>query len=163
MISSPNLTLWEKDGLINCNISYCEKKYTQIFSIFELILTIWFTAEFFIRFICCPNKLQFIKSFMNILDFVCVITYLTSNSISFHDSFRSLFTLRFIRIFFIFKLSKHLESLKILIYTVRESRKELLILLIYLSIGVLFFSCVMHFCEKDFGNHKFDSMFDSFW
>lgn len=149
--------------LKKCHFSFCEKKFTLVFTILESIFTFWFTLEFLIRFICCPSKSKFIKSIMNLLDLVCIITYLISNSISLLESFRPLLVLRLIRIFFIFKLSKHLESLKILIYTVKECHKELLTLFIYLGIAVLFFSCVMHFCEKDTGNEKFNSIFDSLW
>ena len=40
--------------------------YKDSFFIIESICVIWFTIEFFIRSISCPNKLAFIKNIMNI-------------------------------------------------------------------------------------------------
>lgn len=138
------------------------KSYKTIFSYFDVSFTVWFALEITIRFICCPDKLRFIKSIFNILDLICIIAYLILIFATYDDTFKPIIALRLIRMFFVFKLSKYLESLKILVYTVKESIRELMALLIYLGIGILFFSSLLHFCEKDY-NREFESIPSSFW
>lgn len=70
---------------------------------------------------------------------------------------------RLVRLFRIIKLSKHLTGLKILYHTLRSSWKELLLLVIFVSIQVLFFSTIIYYTEKGVYQNKFHSIPEGFW
>lgn len=47
--------------------------------------------------------------------------------------------------------------------TIRNSLKELGILFVYLSIGVMFFSSIVYYCEKETQPEMFNSIPAAFW
>ena len=62
----------------------------------------------------------------------------------------------------LFKISRHSDSLKSFGQTLMNSYKELMSLFVYLTIGVIFFSIIVFYCEKD-KNPLFVSGPASFW
>lgn len=57
--------------------------------------------------------------------------------------------LRVVRVLRIFKLMKHYSAFKILVYTIKVSTKELLLMIVFLMSGVLMFASLIHYIEKD--------------
>jgi len=45
------------------------------FAIMEGIINIWFTTEFFVRLVSCPDKLKFVKQIMNWVDLLAILPY----------------------------------------------------------------------------------------
>jgi len=70
--------------------------------------------------------------------------------------------LSIMRIMLLFKVSRYSESLHSFAKTITSSFRELMTLLVYLSIGVIFFSSVVFYCEKD-DNPEFSSIPATFW
>ncbi|XP_064354204.1 potassium voltage-gated channel subfamily C member 4 isoform X3 [Dromaius novaehollandiae] len=46
-----------------------------ILTYIEGVCVLWFTLEFLVRIICCPDKLLFIKNLLNIIDFVAILPF----------------------------------------------------------------------------------------
>lgn len=129
----------------------------------EIICITWFLIEFIIRFISCPSKLKFIKSFLNWIDFASIIPYfvwLLLSDISLVPTAKNI--LRMLKILLVFKVTRFSSSLKIFGQLIVTSSKELGILFIYLTIGIVFFSTILFYCEKDI-NGRFSSIPAAFW
>jgi voltage-gated potassium channel Kch len=128
-------------------------------NILDIICTAFFTAELIIRFIFAPNKLGFVRSPMNIIDLLALVPLymqLILNSDAFKFCymnerliFEIMFILRIIRMFRIFHLVKHYQALQILVYALKASIQELLMLLIFLLIGMLVFATMIYYAERE--------------
>ncbi|XP_022921101.1 potassium voltage-gated channel protein Shaker isoform X1 [Onthophagus taurus] len=159
---------------------------TDPFFLIETICIIWFTFELSVRFLACPNKLNFFRDVMNIIDIIAIIPYfitlatvvaeeedtlnLPRAPVSPQDkstnqamSLAILRVIRLVRVFRIFKLSRHSKGLQILGRTLKASMRELGLLIFFLFIGVVLFSSAVYFAEAGSENSFFKSIPDAFW
>ncbi len=151
--------------------------FRQPFFIIETICIIWFTFEFFARFVSSPSKFQFLKNIMNVIDLVAILPYFiqvgtmvaqsTTDRNSQAMSLAILRVIRLVRVFRIFKLSRHSKGLQILGRTLKASMRELGLLIFFLCIGVVLYSSAVYFADADStdenGNPIFKSIPDAFW
>ncbi|XP_039604471.1 potassium voltage-gated channel subfamily C member 4 isoform X1 [Polypterus senegalus] len=120
----------------------------------EGICVVWFTFEFLIRIICCPDKLLFIKNLLNIIDFVAILPFYLEVGLSglsskaARDVLGFLRVVRFVRILRIFKLTRHFVGLRVLGHTLRASINEFCLLIIFLALGVLIFATMIYYAER---------------
>jgi len=141
-----------------------ESPQYKIISIIEVTCTIWFTVEFFLRALTCPDRLKFARDVMNWIDLCAILPFFISAGLS--ESVKSIVVLRImrlIRVIRILKLSRHSIGLQILGHTLKASCRELCLLVFFLSIGVIIFSSLIYYAEKDVDNTKFTSIPTSFW
>ncbi|VDN08188.1 unnamed protein product, partial [Thelazia callipaeda] len=135
----------------------------------ELFCIIWFTAELLLRFISCPNKFNFLRSVLNIIDFVAIapffanLIWMDASKSTSSMSFAVLRVLRLVRVFRIFKLSRHSVGLQILGKTFRASIQEFCLLIFFMVIALVLFSSGVYFAEQSEPNTKFTSIPASFW
>ncbi|CAH8491145.1 unnamed protein product [Dicrocoelium dendriticum] len=163
-ITSPNITARSRmDGQHTLDPSL---------EILELVCTIWFTLEYVVRFCVAPNKCEFAKSFMNLIDVVAILPFYFSKIFEFWldstvDSLVSVRKVvqmfRILRILRVFKLARHSQGLQALGYTVAQSYKELGLLMMFVVLVVLLFSSLAYFAEKDENPDMFSSIPATFW
>uniref|UniRef100_UPI00358FF2DD potassium voltage-gated channel subfamily A member 2-like n=1 Tax=Myxine glutinosa TaxID=7769 RepID=UPI00358FF2DD len=141
----------------------------DVFFIIETTCIIWFCFELSTRFMVSPDKLYFFKSVMNIVDLVAILPYFISLSTSdVHSkegedhtmSLTAFRVSRLLRVFRIFKLSRHSTGLQILGKTLHASLREIGVLILFLCIGIVIFSSAVFFLE---GSEEFSSIPGSFW
>lgn len=105
--------------------------------------------ESILVFISCPEKWKFIKSPLNLLDFVCIIPFFIAmpfeGDIHTNDFF---LIVNIIRLFLLLKLFKYFTSLKLLMLTIKQSIKELLALTLFILISLVIFSSLLFYFEK---------------
>ncbi|XP_041648812.1 potassium voltage-gated channel subfamily S member 2-like [Cheilinus undulatus] len=117
----------------------------------------WFTLELAVRFVVAPDLLHFFEHPLNLIDLVSILPfYLTllinlvaESSPALANLGRVAQVLRLMRIFRILKLARHSTGLRSLGETLRNSCKEVGLLLLYLAVGVSFFSVVAYTVEKE--------------
>lgn len=124
----------------------------------DTVCTLFFTIELITRFIFAPEKLPFVRSAMNIIDLLALVPLymqLILNTESFKFCLVNerlmieiMFILRIIRMFRIFHLVKHYQALQILVYALKASVQELLMLGIFLLIGMLVFATMIYYAER---------------
>ncbi|XP_026182410.1 voltage-gated potassium channel KCNC2 isoform X1 [Mastacembelus armatus] len=120
----------------------------------EGVCVFWFTIEFLVRVTFCPVKLEFVKSVLNIIDFVAILPFYLEVGLSglsskaAKDVLGFLRVVRFVRILRIFKLTRHFVGLRVLGHTLRASTNEFLLLIIFLALGVLIFATMIYYAER---------------
>nr|XP_015198275.1 PREDICTED: potassium voltage-gated channel subfamily C member 4 isoform X1 [Lepisosteus oculatus] len=125
-----------------------------VLTMVEGVCVVWFTFEFLVRVICCPDKLLFIKNLLNIIDFVAILPFYLEVGLSglsskaARDVLGFLRVVRFVRILRIFKLTRHFVGLRVLGHTLRASINEFCLLIIFLALGVLIFATMIYYAER---------------
>ncbi|XP_076453389.1 potassium voltage-gated channel protein egl-36-like [Babylonia areolata] len=136
--------------------------------IMDLCCLIFFTLEYVTRFVCSPSKLNFFRSFQNVIDFVAISPDYVELIFLIFDPMRRegmavmdlMFILRMLRLCRIFRLIRHVPGLWILLYTLKASFNELMLMFVFLLIGMVVFATLMHFAE---GQNGFPNIPVGFW
>ncbi|XP_031554873.1 potassium voltage-gated channel subfamily A member 2-like [Actinia tenebrosa] len=131
----------------------------------EVIFNSWFTLEFLIRLFASPDKCQFLTGLLNIVDLVAVLPFYISIALdsSKSNSVTVLRVLRIIRVFRMFKLSRYSRSLQVIGYCVRESIRELGLLVLCLFLSVVVTSSLLYYAEVGHKGTSFTSVPETFW
>ena len=160
------------------SVSYIDEHGNQIdnpnLQLIEAICITWFTLEYILRFATSPDKWAFVKGGMNVIDVLAILPYFLTlflidgtksaeENKEFDDVRRLVQVFRIMRILRIFKLARHSTGLQSLVYTLKVSYKELGLLMLFLAMGVLIFSSLLYFCEKDEPGTDFGSIPETFW
>ncbi|TNN14789.1 Potassium voltage-gated channel protein [Schistosoma japonicum] len=168
--SSPNEN---NKGNITHNQSSNELIDNPYLDIIETICISWFTLEYVLRLWCSPNKWKFLKRILNIIDLIAILPFYIHvllievvtrhHNESLHSLRKIVQVFRILRILRIFKLARHSTGLQALGYTFKRSYKELGLLMLLIALGVILFSSLVYFAEKDENSEMFRSIPAAFW
>ena len=139
------------------------ERWAYFFRMLEYICGVFFTLEFLLRIIFCPDKREFAKSWSTWIDFLAITPFYLKFVVTNHDNaINALLVIRLLRLFRFFRL---IYGLQVLSHTLKASSYELALLLTMLLIPVILFSSIVFFVEDHFDhkNTKFRSIPHSFW
>ncbi|CAF1081343.1 unnamed protein product [Adineta steineri] len=133
------------------------------FDIIEWICNCWFIFEIIIRFIVSPNKKEFCKLTLNIIDFLATFWFtftwiLTKLNVNDNEALDLLSTIRIMRLF---KLFNHHPGLKVIITSMKFSSSVLWLLIFFVLIAVAVFASLIYYAERMTTKHPDENMFKS--
>jgi len=122
---------------------------TLAFFYIECVCNAWFTFELAVRFAVSPHVLPFLRTPVNVIDFVATVSFYLDLLLTRFDrenDFLEFFSI--IRIMRLFKLTRHSPGLKILIHTFKASAHELTLLVFFLVLGIVIFASLVYYAER---------------
>ncbi|XP_059617470.1 potassium voltage-gated channel protein Shaw-like [Phlebotomus argentipes] len=147
-----NITVRTANGSSSWVLDKAQTNAHLAFFYIECVCNAWFTLEILVRFISSPNKCNFIKSSVNIIDYIATLSFYIDLVLQkFASHLENADILEFfsiIRIMRLFKLTRHSSGLKILIQTFRASAKELTLLVFFLVLGIVIFASLVYYAER---------------
>lgn len=129
----------------------------------ESICVAWFTLEFFLRLVSCPNKLKFMLDVLNLIDLATIVPYYLDRVLDDFKANKGVDWLRLLRVSRLFKLARHLDELKVLVKTVRSTWRELCMILFFILITTAIFSGWTFYVEYESQKDSFSSIPASAW
>ncbi len=141
--------------------------YYKIFINIEITCMVIFTLQFILNFIICPVKKKFFLNIFNVIDILTLIPFYINIIISIVKNTNSVenYLFQIIRTVLLFKITTLSSSLMSIGITIRNSCKELLLLLMYLLLAILIFSSLVYYAELKYSelNTEFESIPYTFW
>ena len=139
----------------------------------DQICLLFFAVELSLRLFSCPSIKVFCKDILNLLDTVIVVALMTAfileqtKSVSssrvvfwFYVVCKSVVILRIVRLF---RVTRDVGGLRVLILSVKMVIKELLLLGAFVLITVVFFSSVVYYAEYDDPQSAFRNIPITIW
>uniref|UniRef100_A0A0N5A9Z2 BTB domain-containing protein n=1 Tax=Syphacia muris TaxID=451379 RepID=A0A0N5A9Z2_9BILA len=145
-----------------------------LFTYTESLCICWFTMEYIVRFVVAPNRLSFFCAVMNIVDLLAIVPFFLEIALSFFGidveslsdikgALLVVRVLRVLRVVRILKLGRYSSGMKTFALTLKSSARQLGMMGMVLSTGVVFFSTLLYFVEKDEPDSPFISIPAAFW
>ncbi|XP_069106564.1 potassium voltage-gated channel protein egl-36-like [Argopecten irradians] len=133
----------------------------------EYVTVTFFTIELIMRIIFCPFKKKFFISFLNLVDIFALIVMYSKyvvNAINPKDKYQAsvfdiVHCLQIVRVFRLFRLVKNYIGFRVLLYSVKASAIEVMLMSMFLVVAMLMFGAFAFFS----GDTVFESIPDAFW
>lgn len=137
-----------------------DEKHTEhpALAFFENLYVLFFSAEFTLRLAVAPSARSFLLSPLNAIDLLSILPFYVTvvcdqmsreKNTELENVGKVMQILRLMRVFRILKLARHSAGLRSLGATMLHSSREMGQLVLFLSLGVSFFSALIYFAEKD--------------
>ena len=130
------------------------QSFHAVFLYMEFFCNVWFTVEFIIRLVVTDDICKFLSSTLNIIDIAAVVSFYIDLSLAvivedppdIAKSALELFSI--VRVMRLFKLTRYISGLKILILTFKASAKELSLLVFFLMVFIVMFAALVFYAER---------------
>lgn len=133
----------------------------------EIVCFSWFTLEYSLRLWACPQKRQFVRSWIDLTDLITLVIFFSSLALSSAQASTTsvLKVFRLANAFRVFRLTRFSNGLRLLIYTIYKSRTDLQILVSFLAFFIVISGSIIYFAEAHANNSQFrdGGIFDGMW
>lgn len=153
------------------SVQYLSERYGDLFLGSEIIIVGIFTVEYILRIWSCTEdsryahpvkgRLRYALSLFALLDLLAILPFYLPLLITFDARFlRALRLVRFLRIT---KLARYSHSVGLLTRVVKRQKETLLVTFLFITILIVFASCLMWQVEHEVQPDKFSSIPDTMW
>lgn len=140
----------------------------------ERICIAFFTVEYCLRLFAAPKKFRFAIKALNLVDLLAIVPFYLELLLTLCGvddrmlrdlrwAFLVVRILRVLRVIRIIKLGRFSSGLQTFGMTLKRSQKQLQMMTIVLLTGVVFFSTMIYFLEKDEEGTPFTSIPAAYW
>lgn len=129
------------------SVPQLDKKYHYTFLVFEWIISLFFTVEYWSRIAVVKNKKQYIFSFFGIIDFLALVPFYLSFFFPITKYFLIFRMLRMLRIFRIFNLLDFMNDGYLIVKALKNSSRKIYIFLLFLIIFSVIVGSLMFMVE----------------
>ncbi len=123
----------------------------------EWIVTILFSIEYVLRLVCVRRPRRYALSFFGLVDLLATLPTYLSIFFAGSQSLIVIRTLRLVRVFRVFKLSRHLVEAESLVTALRATRAKITVFFVVVLTLVLILGSAMYLIEGD-RNEQFSNI-----
>lgn len=142
--------------------------YDIVWSAVEVVFTIWFSVEFFLRLLCAPKIVNFVLSFSTLVDITAlsplyvklIVQSVTDQKASSVVPYPVLRVLRLVRLL---KLKRYSVSIRLLFETIIDSREHMSLFVLCIVFNTILLSSFVYFSEGEGESSQFTSIPATFW
>ena len=131
------------------SIKEYHQDYGKIFYVLELIITLFFTIEYFLRIYCIHRASSYIFSFYGIIDFLALIPTYISLVFPGAEVLSIIRILRVLRVFRVLKLVQFMGEADLLVQALAASRRKIFVFLFFVLNIVFILGSVMYLIEGE--------------
>jgi voltage-gated potassium channel len=136
-------------------------EYGDIFNALEWIFTVLFSIEYILRIYIHKKPLQYVFSFMGIIDLLAILPTLLSFVLVGSGYLIIMRAVRLLRIFRIFKLAGYLTEINFLLSAIYHSYRKISVFMLFVIVMVIILGSFMHLIEG--GENGFDTIPNSIY
>uniref|UniRef100_A0AC34PWA1 Uncharacterized protein n=1 Tax=Panagrolaimus sp. JU765 TaxID=591449 RepID=A0AC34PWA1_9BILA len=140
----------------------------------EYVCIVWFSFEYFSKMIVSANRWKTFRQLLNIIDLFAILPFMIEMSLAIigvstdqlqdlKGAFLVIRILRVLRVIRVLKLGRYSSGLQMFGKTLQASFRQLGMMGMVVMTGVIFFSTLVYFLEKDEPNSGFYSIPASCW
>lgn len=131
------------------SVKSINQNYYNILKIFEWIVTIIFTVEYFLRIIIVRKPIKYIVSFLGIIDLLSFLPTYLSLIIPGSHILLIVRLLRLVRIFRILKLTNYVSQAKYISDALKSSKSKIIVFLFTVTILVVIIGTLIYAIEGE--------------
>jgi voltage-gated potassium channel len=140
------------------SVAELHRAYRVPLAVAEWTITVLFTIEYLARLICVARPSRYALSFFGLVDLLAVVPTYLSVCFAGPRSLLMVRALRLVRVFRVFKLSRHLTEARALMIALRATRERVTVFLVVVLSLVLIIGSAMYLIEGGRPDTQFTSI-----
>ncbi len=129
----------------------------------EYVFTFFFTMEYVLRIYCSPRPRDYVLSFFGIIDLLATLPFYIGWFFGTARYLLVIRTFRLIRVFRVFKLFNFLEEGNMLMRSLYESSRKIIVFFLFVLVLVISIGTLMYMIEGGLPGTSFDNIPDSIY
>ncbi len=129
----------------------------------EYVFTFFFTLEYVLRIYCSPRPRDYVLSFFGIVDLLATLPFYIGWLFGTARYLLVIRTFRLIRVFRVFKLFNFLEEGNLLMRSLYESSRKIIVFFLFVLVLVISIGTLMYMIEGGLPGTSFDNIPDSIY
>ncbi|MDO4190276.1 MAG: ion transporter [Bacteroidales bacterium] len=130
---------------------------------FEYLFTAFFTIEYLLRLYCAPNAKRYALSFYGLVDLISTLPLYIGWIFGPSRYLSVIRAFRLIRVFRVFKLFSFLEEGEILLRSLKDSARKIIVFFLFVVVLVIALGTLMYMVEGDIDGTAFNNIPNSIY